>query len=703
MELRSQATHETYRAGTGDDQAEKSRAEQQEQPRDRLEGTDGRGQAEQQEKTQLTTQSPTKTGAVARLVTIPVKIINVQSLRLICTQGDETGDQTEQLPERAEPLMQQQHTLQMPRGGSQSEQHPPNEEEPQDRSEQQEQPSNIIERNQECARAELQEKTQNTTQYPTKTGSVARLVPSPITNSYCPPLIVKILKGTGKDQAEQSHRAEQRPPPSPPIPAPGTPQESITAALEAPDRAEQKPGNQELDQAEQMQDVQPDMQQETGTIPKNTRQSPTKKGAVLRYNQVPLKPPKKQLLTPTFEKGNWKKGIRAEHQQNLAEPNMDQAEHSTHTHSSECTARWGDSMARWERSDKVLRRIINHANKNNLPYQLAGKEMEWLEKKEKKIGIEQEPPDCNLEECKKDIRRLEGITTKNWKNITMATSLQEEPQEQEREDPGYKGWKEWKTREDSRIEEREGRLERQRLKNEYWALHRECTKIMEENKSRWLERKENERKRVLEEEKADRLMKVRKKQDAIKAKSLKKPKSEGEEMEKAARHTRRQENKERERLKGKQAMMESMWKQRREKDQRLVTAWSQKKLDKLDGNPKENKSSLEEDGIWMEEAARSLNVEERSSLEELSRKEEKLKEHENNPPNLSPKKPPLHPSGRNDETELEMTRGLKNSKSYGEEIILRQWPPQETDNVHPVRLETCVNTPTTPPPPRKKE
>ena len=76
MELRSQATHETYRAGTGDDQAEKSQAEQQEQPRDRLEGTDGRGQAEQQEKTQLTTQSPTKTGAVARLVTIPVKIIN---------------------------------------------------------------------------------------------------------------------------------------------------------------------------------------------------------------------------------------------------------------------------------------------------------------------------------------------------------------------------------------------------------------------------------------------------------------------------------------------------------------------------------------------------------------------------------------------------------------------------------------------------
>ena len=42
-------------------------------------------------------------------------------------------------------------------------------------------------------------------------------------------------------------------------------------------------------------------------------------------------------------------------------------------------------------------------------------------------------------------------------------------------------------------------------KHNSWALYRECTRLMEENHTRWLERKTAEDKRRLEDEKASRL------------------------------------------------------------------------------------------------------------------------------------------------------------------------------------------------------
>ena len=47
---------------------------------------------------------------------------------------------------------------------------------------------------------------------------------------------------------------------------------------------------------------------------------------------------------------------------------------------------------------------------------------------------------------------------------------------------------------------RQKKLQQQKIKEESWSLYRECTAIMEENKEKWLERSEAEKKRKLEDE-----------------------------------------------------------------------------------------------------------------------------------------------------------------------------------------------------------
>ena len=66
-------------------------------------------------------------------------------------------------------------------------------------------------------------------------------------------------------------------------------------------------------------------------------------------------------------------------------------------------------------------------------------------------------------------------------------------------------WKNWRERESERMEMRQKKLQQQKVKEESWSLYRECTAILEENKEKWQERSEAEKKRKLEDEKNERL------------------------------------------------------------------------------------------------------------------------------------------------------------------------------------------------------
>ena len=122
------------------------------------------------------------------------------------------------------------------------------------------------------------------------------------------------------------------------------------------------------------------------------------------------------------------------------------------------------------------------------------------------------------------------------------------------------------------------RLEESLKKEKQWDLCRECYKLLEENKTRWLERRESEKQKILEIEKEDRLQQA--KNNKWKEKQRKETKPE---------YSRRLE--EEQRLKGKQKMMSNLWKQRREADGRLVTTWNVMKK-KLTGDQEEENSCM---------------------------------------------------------------------------------------------------------------
>ena len=103
------------------------------------------------------------------------------------------------------------------------------------------------------------------------------------------------------------------------------------------------------------------------------------------------------------------------------------------------------------------------------------------------------------------------------------------------------------------------------MKTDHWALMRECTRLMETNKKKWLERKEQEELRRLDEEKKLRLEEGKLKKNHL----MKKLKAKKE--TKPERSKRMEEEK---RNAGRQAIRTQLWRQRREKDGRLVEVWS---------------------------------------------------------------------------------------------------------------------------------
>ena len=210
------------------------------------------------------------------------------------------------------------------------------------------------------------------------------------------------------------------------------------------------------------------------------------------------------------------------------------------------------------------------------------------------------------------------------KSLNKHTSLEEEFEEdgKVRKDEGYIEWKEWKERDATSRREKEERLRLQRAGKEYWALHRECTAMMAGNRKKWLERREEENRRKAEEDKAERLSMAKKKSDSArrKAKDMKGSGKVGEDSRRL--ETKGEEEIQKKKLKERQKFKESLWKQRREKDEELVTNW---KIGHTRMKPPaaETKTSPEEEFLeegWMKDEGNNLRDEERKALEELEKK-----------------------------------------------------------------------------------
>ena len=85
--------------------------------------------------------------------------------------------------------------------------------------------------------------------------------------------------------------------------------------------------------------------------------------------------------------------------------------------------------------------------------------------------------------CAEEHAKLLEIFERNIAKIIPRTSQQEEKssQEEERKDEAYIKWKEWKSRDEQKTEERKTRLEEKRRKERKWELCRECSNILERN------------------------------------------------------------------------------------------------------------------------------------------------------------------------------------------------------------------------------
>ena len=133
-------------------------------------------------------------------------------------------------------------------------------------------------------------------------------------------------------------------------------------------------------------------------------------------------------------------------------------------------------------------------------------------------------------------------------------------------------------------------------KHNSWALYRECTRPMEENHTIWLERRTAEEKRRLEDEKASRIGGRKKKETKPEA-------------------ARRLEDKRT--LEGKLKMKTELWRQRREKDGKLVMVWRNMKEETEPENTIDNLGPEKGQDYWMEEIV--LTVIERKALQELEK------------------------------------------------------------------------------------
>ena len=160
----------------------------------------------------------------------------------------------------------------------------------------------------------------------------------------------------------------------------------------------------------------------------------------------------------------------------------------------DCNPRWDLLLKLWSESDSLVRDLIAIAKGGpHEEYQQEGKRTKRLENEWRNLaGIKH---GCGKRVCQEEDEKMLEITRRNLDRLEQAqkeTSLQEH-QEQgglERTDKGYQEWKEWKDRDMRRERERNDKITASRKKEEGWALYRECTAILSENKTKWLERSE---------------------------------------------------------------------------------------------------------------------------------------------------------------------------------------------------------------------
>ena len=262
--------------------------------------------------------------------------------------------------------------------------------------------------------------------------------------------------------------------------------------------------------------------------------------------------------------------------------------------------------------------------------------------------------DCERPGCIEDLEQLEQVLLKNIKTSLEVSSPGEELERdgKGRTDQGYLEWMEWHRREEATKAEKEERLKTQKMKKEYWDLHRECTLMMDGNKSRWLERQKEENKRRAEEEKLERLRTAKSKTDSSRKKAKAGKKNlEAKQMKEDSRRLEKERKENKKRLLGMQKIKESLWKQRREKDGKLITLWKTQ----LTGiKPSTDTTSLEEETLeasWLEEEINDLGRMEREALEELEKKRCQLERiTDSGKPAIRKNQPPgtqsLQPSGK---------------------------------------------------------
>ena len=134
-------------------------------------------------------------------------------------------------------------------------------------------------------------------------------------------------------------------------------------------------------------------------------------------------------------------------------------------------------------------------------FQAAGYETSKIRKEWKFFSDAKQ--NCDKERCKSETEEMSKIIVKNMKKTLPEISSPEE--ETNLQDKEYLAWKNWLERNEQEKQERQERLEDAKRKEENCSLYRECSRIIQENQTRWLERRENERQKRLEQEKKERL------------------------------------------------------------------------------------------------------------------------------------------------------------------------------------------------------
>ena len=169
-----------------------------------------------------------------------------------------------------------------------------------------------------------------------------------------------------------------------------------------------------------------------------------------------------------------------------------------------CEVRWNKMLQLWSQSDRLVTELIAHAKgetQGQPMYQLEGITAEKIISDYELISSDKH--ECARPTCEKDDSKMLKLIKKNLeKTIMKETKLEEKSShEEERVDETYQKWKEWRMRHEKEENMKKTRLEESLKKEKQWDLYRECCKLLEENKARWLERRESEKQKILEIEK----------------------------------------------------------------------------------------------------------------------------------------------------------------------------------------------------------